>query len=169
MVKASYLTYRVAVSALWDVTQLKVSWPCFCFAKSRLHLNYPVIDDPSTRRTQLCVTCLRTGAMQGQCSAPETVESVAISVLQISNIFQSCLCPMLWADSVHAVSGPALYHTNHKALGWEERHLTPAWDHSERREVTKEMPNIELPPSQYKHHIVNTNEFKGCCTSAPFL
>lgn len=34
--------------------------------------------------------------------------------------FQSCLCPMLWADSVHTVSGPALYHTKHKALAGRE-------------------------------------------------
>lgn len=38
MVKTSSLTNTVAVSALWDATQLKVSWPCFCFAQEQTTL-----------------------------------------------------------------------------------------------------------------------------------
>lgn len=88
--------------------------------------------------------------------------------LQISNLFSVLPLP-------HAMSRQCAYseckHCTHRAhgTGWEGRHLTAAWQCSERREVTNQKPNIELPLSQHKHHIINSNEFKGYCTSAVFL
>lgn len=118
MVKASYLTNTVAISALWDVTQLKVSWPCSCFAQEQMHLSFLWWWPKLSEDTGLCKIL----KPKDWCNAGTCTRDTGVchhQLYKFPTFFQSCLCPMLWAGSVLTVSASTV-HTEHTALAGRE-------------------------------------------------